>query len=177
MDVGTSGAILAAKTDTAFFALTQLFAQRQVKKEYLAWVWGIPKAQRGSIKEPIGRHPIHRTKMAVDARGRFAHSDWERIEALEDCALLQVCIHTGRTHQIRVHLSYIGHPILGDTTYGNKAALRQFGDVIARPLLHAHRLTFEHPITRGLFEQTAPLPSDFEQAPRILSKSEKELQR
>ena len=165
LDVGTSGVIVAAKTDTAFFALTQLFAQRQVKKEYLAWVWGVPKTQKGSIKEPIGRHPIHRTKMAVDARGRFAHSDWECIKTLENYALLRVRIHTGRTHQIRVHLSYMGHPILGNTTYGNKAALKQLGDAIGRPLLHAYRLTFEHPITGTFFEQTAPLPSDFEQEP------------
>lgn len=161
LDKETTGVIVAAKTDRAFSGLSQAFEQRHIHKVYRALVSGVPELKSGTIKEPIGRHPVHRHKMAVNERGRSAHSEWECIEAFGDVgALLEVTIHTGRTHQIRVHLSHIGHPIMGDKVYGYRKREDSSVDP-ERVMLHAHRLEFKHPVSKEKISLVAELPEDF----------------
>lgn len=164
LDKGTSGVLLFAKTDAAYYALTQAFARRELQKEYLALVRGVPRLQSGSQHEPIGRHPVHRTRMAVVEHGRPAHTDWRILRHWASAfALLECQLHTGRTHQIRVHLSHLGHPIFGDATYGDRP--RQ-ADPLAAPrvLLHSHRTRLHHPITGSPLDLKAPLPPDMREA-------------
>ena len=162
LDKETSGAIVFAKTDKAYFKLTKMFAEREVHKEYLALVLKVPEIDAGSIKEPIDRHPLHRTKMAVSPNGREAYTDWiveERFGKL--CCLFRCTLHTGRTHQIRVHLSYIKHPIIGDYTYGFNPHGHELLIKAPRVLLHAHKLSFKHPVSGKLIEIKLDLPEDF----------------
>jgi 23S rRNA pseudouridine1911/1915/1917 synthase len=168
LDRGTSGLLVVAKDDEAHRALVRQFAGRTVEKEYLAIVHGLPEPQAGTIALPIGRDPVHRQKMSVRApRGRAARSDYAVVEALDGAALVRIRIHTGRTHQIRVHLAALGHPIAGDPAYGGtrapsarrpeaKAALLGLG----RPALHAARLSFTHPETGARLNFESPLPPD-----------------
>lgn len=166
LDRETSGLILAAKTDEAHRGLAELFAERRLEKEYLAIVAGVPELLSGSIRKSIGRHQTHRHKMAVveDERGgRFAHTDWEVMERYGTFYTLLRCrIHTGRTHQIRVHLSSLRHPIIGDSTYGYKVDPR-LEIPPSRTMLHAYRLKLNHPVTGQLLELTAMPPPDFQQ--------------
>lgn len=160
LDKETSGVLLVAKTDAAHRALAGQFAGRTLNKEYLALVGGVPKTARGVITRAISRHPVQRHRMTVREGGRPARTDWERIEAFEKSAALVRCrIHTGRTHQIRVHFKSIGHPVLGDMVYGWKA-----GPSLPKPprvMLHAERIVFTHPATSALLDLRAPLPADF----------------
>jgi 23S rRNA pseudouridine1911/1915/1917 synthase len=157
-----------AKSDEAHRGLAAQFAGRTIEKEYLAVVHGVPRARRGTIDAPIGRHPVHRKKMTTAApRGRPARSSYAVEETLDGAALLRVRIHTGRTHQIRVHLASIGHPIAGDATYGGtrapasrSAAARAALSSFPRPALHAASLAFAHPVTGARVALTAPLPAD-----------------
>jgi 23S rRNA pseudouridine1911/1915/1917 synthase len=161
LDKNTSGAIIIAKTDAAYIELSRMFEKRDLKKIYLAVVSGVPSLLSGTIKEPIGRHHGNRIKMSVNHRGRYAHTDWQREEIFGDrAALLKIRIHTGRTHQIRVHLSHIRHPIVGDTLYGYKPE-DSASPFIPRVLLHASELTFNHPITRQALKIEASIPDDF----------------
>lgn len=162
LDRETSGLILAAKTDRAHRELARQFGAREVAKEYLALVSGVPALLSGTIRDAIGRHPVHRHKMAVVSaeRGRAAHTEWERIEVLGTAASLLRCrILTGRTHQIRAHLSSRRHPILGDRVYG----YRKLEGIVSPPrvMLHAEKLTFRHPVTGETMRLAAPLPEDF----------------
>jgi 23S rRNA pseudouridine1911/1915/1917 synthase len=163
LDRETSGVIVAAKTDRAHRRLARAFAARETGKEYLALVTGVPRLLSGVIDRPITRHSVHRHRMTIarDAeRGREAQTDWNRVETFGDFGALLLCrIHTGRTHQIRVHLKSIGHVILGDATYGWRRDPR-LPDV-PRVMLHAARLGFVHPITEAPLELAAPLPADF----------------
>ena len=168
LDRGTSGLMVVAKDDAAHQALSRQFASRSVGKEYLAIVLGVPSRRSGAIDAAIGRDPSHRRRMSVGApRGRTARSTYELEEALDGAALLRVGIHTGRTHQVRVHLASIGHPVAGDATYGGRrtpgcrrAEARAALERLARPALHAARLAFDHPQSglRSSFE--SPLPPD-----------------
>ena len=168
LDRGTSGLMVVAKDDETHRALAAQFASRTVEKEYLAVVHGVPRAKQGVVEAAIGRDPVHRMKMSIRApRGRAARSAYTVEEALDGAALLRVRIHTGRTHQIRVHLASLGHPVAGDATYGgtrspgsrrpeSRAALA----ALARPALHAARLVFDHPASGERLRFEAPLPAD-----------------
>jgi 23S rRNA pseudouridine1911/1915/1917 synthase len=168
LDKDTSGVMVAAKNETALNELSRQFRYRETEKEYLALVWGIPAEKRGTVRGTIGRHPIHRKKMAADVRnGRDAVSHYEVMEPLNDAALVRVRIETGRTHQVRVHMAHIKHPVIGDTVYGRA---RKSNIKANRQMLHAAKLSFAHPKTdkRMLFE--APLPEDFQKVLERLRK-------
>ena len=166
LDRGTSGLMVVAKHDAAHEELSRQFREREVEKEYLALVWGEVQAGR-RILEPIGRDATNRKKMSARARhSRQAVTRIVRTERLKTLTLAQIAIHTGRTHQIRVHLSAIGHPIVGDSLYGG-VHRRVPGDVRAvthlqRPFLHAARLAFKHPGDGRPMEFTSPLPEDLQ---------------
>lgn len=164
LDRGTSGVMVIAKHDAVHEELSRQFRDREVEKEYVALVWGVVQAGR-RIDAAIGRDPVHRKKMSARARrARHAVTRITRARHLPGLTLCQVAIHTGRTHQIRVHLSAIGHPIVGDALYGG-VRRRVPGDIRAvqrldRPFLHAERLVFHHPRDGRRMEFTAPLPDD-----------------
>jgi 23S rRNA pseudouridine1911/1915/1917 synthase len=164
LDRGTSGVMVVAKNDAAHQELARQFEQREVEKEYIALVWGVVQAGR-RIDAAIGRDPVNRQKMSARAKhARSAVTRITRARHLPGLTLCQVAIHTGRTHQIRVHLSAIGHPIVGDSTYGG-VHRRVAGDIRAvqrleRPFLHAARLAFVHPRDQRRMEFTVPLPDD-----------------
>ena len=169
LDRGTSGLLVVAKDDATHRALAAQFATRGVEKEYIALVLGVPAPRQGEIDKPIGRHPVHRKRMAVRPGGREARSSYRVLEAFDGAALLRVTIHTGRTHQIRVHLSSIGHPVAGDDTYGGartpdgrRASARQALTGLRRPALHAARLAFDHPRDARRLSFESPLPPDIE---------------
>jgi 23S rRNA pseudouridine1911/1915/1917 synthase len=166
LDRGTSGLMVVAKHDTSHEELSRQFHDREVEKEYFALVWGVVAAGR-RIDEPIGRDPANRKKMSARARrSREAVTRIVRAEQIRVLTLLQVAIHTGRTHQIRVHLSAIGHPIVGDALYGG-VHRRVPGDLRAvthleRPFLHAARLLFKHPRDGRQMEFNSPLAEDLQ---------------
>ena len=160
LDRFTSGVILVAKNDAAHRALAALFAGRQVEKTYLALVHGAVKADRGRIEKPIARDPRHRTRMTARlSRGRAAWSEYRVLRRFADFTLLEVRIGTGRTHQIRVHLASIGHPVAGDRLYGAPAK-NETVPPRERFFLHAHRIRFQHPFTGQPLEIESPLPED-----------------
>jgi 23S rRNA pseudouridine1911/1915/1917 synthase len=166
LDRGTSGVMVAAKNDAAHQELSRQFHDREVEKEYIALVWGLVQAGK-RIDAPIGRDPNDRQKMST--RARRARSAVTRVTwalNLRGVSLIHVAIHTGRTHQIRVHLSAIGHPIVGDATYGG-VHRHVSNDVRAvqrlrRPFLHAARLKFTHPTEGRVMEFESPLPDDLQ---------------
>ena len=170
LDRGTSGLLVVAKDDETHRALVRQFAGRTVEKEYLALVLGVPARASGEITAAIGRDPFHRKRMSTRApRARDAQSSWTLAERFDGAALLRVRIHTGRTHQIRVHLASIGHPVAGDATYGGsrtpasrKVAARQALAFLERPALHAASLAFTHPASGERLRFEAPLPPDLE---------------
>ncbi|MBN2068451.1 MAG: RluA family pseudouridine synthase [Opitutales bacterium] len=159
LDKETTGVIVVAKSDKAFLGISSQFAERKTQKTYYAIVSGSPDKDSGTIKEPIGRHSVHRQKMTVRSDGRYAHSDWEVVERFANASLLRVTIHTGRTHQIRVHMAFIGHPLLGDETYGWKP---KGGINPGRVCLHAAELVLEQPLTRERLILKAALPEDLQ---------------
>jgi 23S rRNA pseudouridine1911/1915/1917 synthase len=154
LDKETSGCLVVAKHDEAHTRLSTQFAQREVTKVYLAICAGHFRKKSGDITAPIGRHPVHRKKMAVLEGGRAAHTRFEVIQEGKDWSLVVCQIFSGRTHQIRVHLHSLGHPILGDKVYGKKP-------IESRHLLHAWRLGFFHPVHRNWLQFEAQLPNDF----------------
>ena len=167
LDRGTSGVMVVAKNDRAHEELARQFHDREVEKDYIALVWGVVQAGR-RIDEPIGRDPVNRKKMSSRARrSREAVTRIVRAEHLNPAVTLaQIAIHTGRTHQIRVHLSAIGHPIVGDALYGG-VRRRVPGDLRAvtrleRPFLHAARLVFKHPEDGRRLEFQSDLPPDLQ---------------
>lgn len=160
LDKETTGLLVVAKHDVSHRALADQFASRSLQKEYVTLVSGVPKAASGTIDRAISRHPIHRHRMTVGEGGRPSRTDWEVLESFDPAAAYLRCrIHTGRTHQIRVHLKSMGHPVLGDETYGWKQnpAL----PVPPRVMLHAEHLVFSHPVSAKVLDLRAPLPKDF----------------
>jgi 23S rRNA pseudouridine1911/1915/1917 synthase len=170
LDRETSGALVVAKTDAAHRGLAGQFAGRSLRKEYLALVRGCPKADTGRIDAAISRHPTQRHRMTTGAGGkaRAARTDWA-VERRFDggFSLLRCRIHTGRTHQIRVHLSSIGHPILGDRVYGFRPRVED-PVVFPRVMLHAALLEFTHPVEGRIVRVDAPLPEDFREVLKAL---------
>lgn len=163
LDRDTSGVLVIGKTAEVVTRLSAQFRSRKVEKEYLAVVWRCPRPKAGSIDKPIGRHPTRRKRMAIRESGRAAVTRYEVSEDFGDLAALRVLPETGRTHQIRVHLAAIGHPILGDKVYGRARAvadpiLRDF----PRQALHARRLEIDHPRTGERLRFEAPLPADLD---------------
>lgn len=171
LDKETTGVIVVAKNDQAHRALADQFATRTLTKEYVALVAGVPQLLSGTIDRAIGRHPVHRHRMTIGEGGKPARTDWERVEVFGDIAALLRCrIFTGRTHQIRVHLKSLGHPILGDALYGWKPDPR-LKEQPARVMLHAEHLVLAHPSTGKELDLRAPLPADFTKLIRALRKA------
>jgi len=162
LDKDTSGVLVVAKSESAMVELQRQFKDRETEKEYLALVWGTPP-KRGQIETQLGRHPAHRQKQAVlKEGGRHAISNFQCLEQFSEAALMQVKIETGRTHQIRVHMAHIGHPIVGDTVYG-RSRKHKLPVQPERQMLHAHKLSFTHPDSGKRLSFEAPLFDDMRQ--------------
>jgi 23S rRNA pseudouridine1911/1915/1917 synthase len=173
LDKETSGCLVVAKNDETHIALSEQFASRRVKKIYQAILCGELPRESGEIRAAIARHPSHRKRMAAmdDEDGRAAHTTYQVVEWLNAATLVDAQIHTGRTHQIRVHFQFIGHPLVGDDTYGERpnARLKELTNYAApRVMLHARNLAFEHPGTKKNLSFQAPLPADFQAALKFL---------
>lgn len=159
LDKDTSGLLLVAKDDRTQEALVEAIREREVERRYLALVRGVPASATGTIEAPIGRHPSKRRQMAVVAGGKPSVTHYSQLEVVDDMTLMDISLGTGRTHQIRVHLAHLGHPVLGDRSYrGYSDKTRSLG--LERPFLHAWRLAFAHPATGDRLEITDPLPPD-----------------
>ena len=174
LDKETSGCLVAAKNDETHLALSKQFSERSVEKVYNAIVCGEITRDGGDIRGAIARHPSHRKRMAVrdDNSGRAAHTRWSVLERLNGATFVEAHIFTGRTHQIRVHFQFLGHPLAGDTTYGARQNTRltdATGYEAPRVMLHALRLSFVHPRTEKKLNFQAPLPKDFREALKILA--------
>ncbi|MBN3032967.1 MAG: RluA family pseudouridine synthase [Candidatus Saganbacteria bacterium] len=174
LDKDTSGLIVAAKTDAAYRSLVKQLKERTAEKTYVALVHGVIKQDEGAIEAPIGRHPVNRQKMAVlgnpnieirnskesgqnSKKGKEALTTYKVLKRFEKYTLMEVKIKTGRTHQIRVHFNHLGHPLVGDPTYGGQKD--EFG--VKGQLLHAEKLKFVHPVTGKALEFEAGLPAEF----------------
>ncbi len=172
LDIGTSGAIVAAKSDAAHRSLTSQFQARTVEKVYGALVLGIMRSERGTFDSPLGRSRSDRKRISSHTtRGRVALTEWRVLERFgTDLSWIEVTLHTGRTHQIRTHFAEAGHPLVGDPLYGGEKKLSRIPagplrDAVAglkRPALHAWRLGFDHPRTGERMRFTAELPEDLE---------------
>lgn len=174
IDRETSGLVVVALNDAAYYALQEQFREHSIIRRYLAIVHGRLKTAEGEIDRPIGRSTSDRKKMSTKTRrGKSARTFYRVIEEYEPASLIEARLATGRTHQIRVHLSSMGHPILGDSTYGKKTAIR-LGDIVvkvARQMLHAETLGFIHPSSGREVLFTAPLPDDMRELLRTLTRN------
>lgn len=168
LDVGTSGLMVIAKTDRAFTVLKEAFRTRSVKKTYHAMIQGHIDPPTGTIDAPIDRHPKVDHRFAVVADGKESITHYELIEYYRGVTMVQVELETGRTHQIRVHMSALNHPLVGDTTYGADPVLAKSLQM-SRPWLHAKELAFDHPITNEPLEFKIEYPSDLEACLALLS--------
>jgi 23S rRNA pseudouridine1911/1915/1917 synthase len=168
LDKDTSGCLVVAKSDETHLALSIQFATRKVEKIYHAVLCGELPRDRGEIRAAIARHPSHRKRMAVDdSLGREARTGYQVLERLRGATLVEAVLHTGRTHQIRVHFQFLGFPLVGDATYGNRQnqRLAELTNYAApRQMLHACRLAFIHPRTGKRMSFEAPRPEDFQDA-------------
>ena len=178
LDKDTSGLLLVAKTELAHIALSRQLKARLIKRRYLALLEGHLPIQQGTVDVPIGRHATHRKEMTVrHLGGRHAVTHYRvlrrtTVQALA-CTVIEAALETGRTHQIRVHMAHLGHPVAGDLTYGKRPAAFWQALGITRQMLHAYRLQFQHPSTGRTIELQAPIPQDM--ARRINYNQEKEV--
>ena len=167
LDKETSGCLVVAKNDATHRDLSRQFAARTMTKIYLALVAGILRKRSGIIDKAIARHPVHRQRMSIARRqGRSAKTEYRVLRSGNDMSLLECTLHSGRTHQIRVHLHDLGHPVLGDKLYGGKRA----GD-FQRQMLHAWKLGFRHPTSGEEMSFEAPVPPDFAEAMQLIPTS------
>lgn len=176
LDKNTSGIIVVAKNDMSHNSLVGQFKERTVHKIYMAVVEGVLKKDSGSFSSGIGRHPTNRIKMSSKtASGREALTLWKVVKRFKNASLVEAEPKTGRTHQIRVHFSENGHPILADEVYGYKTqkpgAVAAAAKKIGRQALHAYKIGFAHPLTKEYLELTAPMPEDMKEALKILERS------
>ncbi|QBS37743.1 RluA family pseudouridine synthase [Thermaerobacter sp. FW80] len=163
LDRDTTGLLVVARSPLAYRELVRLLKERKVRREYLALVRGWPEVREGTIDAPIGRHPVDRKRMAVRPEGgRAARTHFQVVERAGRYTLLRCWLETGRTHQIRVHLAFIGLPVAGDPVYGGRQAQGELG--LEGQALHAARLTFPHPRDGRLLDFTVPPPADFARA-------------
>ena len=180
LDRDTSGLLVVARTAGAFQRLGEQIRAREARRRYLALVWGSPKDASGTVDRPLGRHSRERTRMAVVRGGRPAVTHWRVLARLEALTLLEVTLETGRTHQIRVHMAHVGHPIFGDPTYGNdrswidrlhphdRSKVLPLLRHLNRQALHAYHLGFRHPSGSAGLRFEAPPPPDLERVLRRL---------
>ena len=189
LDKGTSGLMVVARTSKAYESLVEMFSEHKVQREYLALCHGVPQNDQGTIDAPIGRSARRPTEMTVTANGKEAITHYEVIERLADAALIKCQLETGRTHQIRVHLAAIGHPLLGDTTYTSDTTYNKQSTskdlpqnltqdpphnlpeniLLTRPALHSAHLALTHPTTSQPLAFSSPLPTDLAQLLNQLS--------
>jgi len=162
LDKETSGLLLIAKTKEAFENLQSQFKERKVKKKYLALVHGLVESSQGVIEASVSRSPFDRKKFGVFLGGREAKTNYQVLEKLKGFSLLELSPETGRTHQIRVHLKFLGHPVVGDTKYAGRKTARQDRQWCPRQFLHAEYLSFDHPLTKQRVEFSSKLPSDLQ---------------
>ena len=160
LDRDTSGLLIIALNPTAYNNLTLMIKKHEIERIYTALVHGHPKSSTGTIDAPIGRDPHHRTRQAVNAGGRPALTHYEVIREIGQFSFIKVRLETGRMHQIRVHMTAIGHPIVGDQTYGKRQGIAN----LSRQFLHASKLTFNHPISSEKISVTSKLPDDLQSA-------------
>ncbi|MEO0452896.1 MAG: RluA family pseudouridine synthase [Verrucomicrobiota bacterium] len=173
LDKDTSGLIIAAKNDKAHQHLARSFEKREVKKTYLAFAVGQLLPRAGGWRGEIGRHPVARQKMAVlPNRGRHAHTSFQSLKQWQAATLIECGLHTGRTHQIRVHAAHAGFPLVGDATYGKRAP-DLAGAGVKRQLLHSYRLEIQHPNAREVLDLMAPVPEDFSEFELWLNQNSK----
>lgn len=168
IDKDTSGLLVVAKTDVAHDGLARQFAAHSIDRRYLAIVSGVPKASEGKIDAPLARSATNRKKIAVieGARGKRAVTHWKRRNVLRDAALVECRLETGRTHQVRVHMASIGHPLIGDPVYGRPG--KTHGKLLKelqfhRQALHAAELGFTHPVTKHKLSFSSPMPPDMQE--------------
>ena len=190
LDKDTSGILVAAKTDSAHLHLSSQFKQHTVKRQYQAIVWGVPSKEHGIVEASIARHPVRRKEMSivksngdreeVNTKGKHAVTHWKVLKRFKTASLMACRLETGRTHQIRVHLTSIGHPLIGDKQYGKSplkncsglsVALIQTIKSFRRQALHAELLGFKHPVTEEWCEFKTNLPEDFSNLLTELQKS------
>ena len=168
IDKDTSGLLVVAKTDVAHEGLAKQFASHSIDRRYLAIVSGIPQASHGSIDAPLARSAVNRKKIAIveGKRGKRAVTHWKRLELLRDTALVECRLETGRTHQVRVHMASIGHPLVGDPVYGRPG--KSIGKLLKqltfrRQALHAAELEFTHPVTKHRLSFSSAMPPDMQE--------------
>lgn len=172
LDKETSGLLMVAKTERSHRILSAAIAARRVKRRYAVMIWGHLDEDRLSVEKPLARDPRDRKRMAIVSSGRQAKTDFVRLARFGPGDLLRAHLHTGRTHQIRVHLSSVGHPVMGDDVYGGGGGRRIAGLAPKRHFLHAAWLQFVHPLTGAQMDIRSPLPDDLKASLRVIGDGE-----